>query len=151
TGSPTAELSSDDMAAGMREALDRLGPRQRVIAVPPDFSRLESRAGELTSLAYQYYRERLVDVMPALGTHFAMSPQQLARMFPGLPGDLVRVHRWRDDVVTLGEVPAEFVREATGGLFDRPWVAQMNRLIADGGHDLILSIGQVVPHEVIGM
>ena len=27
----------------------------------------------------------------------------------------------------------------------------MNKLIGEGGHDLIVSIGQVVPHEVIGM
>jgi len=29
--------------------------------------------------------------------------------------------------------------------------AQVNRLLLQGGFDLILSIGQVVPHEVIGM
>jgi nickel-dependent lactate racemase len=34
---------------------------------------------------------------------------------------------------------------------DYPWPAQVNKLLVDGGHDLILSIGQVVPHEVIGM
>jgi nickel-dependent lactate racemase len=122
-----------------------------VIAVPPDFSRFDSHAGELTCHVHEHYGDCLVDVMPALGTHRAMSDQQLDAMFPGLPKSLIRVHRWRHDVVTLGEVPAEFVSQATGGRYDRPWVAQMNKLIAHGGHDLILSLGQVVPHEVIGM
>jgi nickel-dependent lactate racemase len=72
-------------------------------------------------------------------------------MFPGLPNSLIREHRWRDDVVTIGEVPAEFVAEATEGVWTRPWPAQLNKLLWEGDHDLILSIGQVVPHEVMGM
>ncbi|MDZ7635885.1 MAG: lactate racemase domain-containing protein [Bacteroidales bacterium] len=28
---------------------------------------------------------------------------------------------------------------------------QVNRLLSSGGHDLIISVGQVVPHEVTGM
>ena len=150
-GSATSELSDADLRAGLTEALEKLGPRQRVLAVPPDFTRRYSRAGELTNLVWQYYGERLVDVLPALGTHFAMSDPQLAEMFGNLPKSLIRVHRWRDDVVTLGEVPADFVADVTDGLWNRPWPAQMNKLLAHGGHDLVLSLGQVVPHEVIGM
>jgi nickel-dependent lactate racemase len=41
--------------------------------------------------------------------------------------------------------------EVSDGLLDYPWPAQVANLIAEGGYDLILSIGQVVPHEVIGM
>ena len=151
TGSPTAELTDEDLRAGLYESLDRLGDRQRVIAVPPDFTRYHSRAGLLTCQAYEYFGTALVDVMPALGTHVPLSTAQLNKMFPGLPHSLIREHRWREDVITIGEVPAEFVAAATEGIFSEPWPAQVNRLIWDGGHDLILSIGQVVPHEVIGM
>ncbi len=126
-------------------------PRQKVVALPPDFTRANSMAGPLCCMAYEYFGRRLVDVMPALGTHTAMPDWQLDRMFPGLPHSLVRVHDWRRDVVTIGEVPAEFVRDATEGIYRKPWPTQLNRLIWQGGHDLILSIGQVVPHEVIGM
>ncbi len=70
---------------------------------------------------------------------------------PGLPHHLVREHRWRDDVVTLGEVDADWVAQVTEGIYRRPWPAQANRLLLEGGHDLIFSLGQVVPHEVIGM
>jgi nickel-dependent lactate racemase len=72
-------------------------------------------------------------------------------MFASLPKDLIRVHDWRNDVVTIGEVPGEFVAAATEGICTKPWPAQLNRLVWQGGHDLILSIGQVVPHEVVGL
>jgi nickel-dependent lactate racemase len=41
--------------------------------------------------------------------------------------------------------------DVSEGKLDYAWPAQVNKLIRDGGHDLILSIGQVVPHEVVGM
>jgi nickel-dependent lactate racemase len=123
----------------------------KVIAVPPDFTRFHSRAGEITEMVWEFYGDALTDVLPALGTHTAMSEYQLATMFGETPRELFRVHDWRRDVVTLGEVPGEFLREVSEGMVDYAWPAQVNRLLRDGGHDLILSIGQVVPHEVVGM
>ena len=61
------------------------------------------------------------------------------------------MHNWRTGITTVGTVPAEFVRTVSEGAVEFPWPAQVANLIAEGGHDLILSIGQVVPHEVIGM
>ena len=150
-GSPSTDLSLDDLRVILRGVFEKLEPRRRVLALPPDFTRANSMAGPLTCIAYDYYRERLCDVMPALGTHAPMSDWQLERMFPGLPKSLIRKHDWRNDVVTIGEVPAEFVAQATEGIWTKAWPAQLNRLVWQGGHDLILSIGQVVPHEVIGM
>ena len=72
-------------------------------------------------------------------------------MFPGVPEKLFRVHNWRTGITTVGEVPATFVRKSPKARWIFPWPAQVANLIATGGHDLILSIGQVVPHEVIGM
>ena len=135
----------------MRAALDRLGPRRRVLAVPPDFTRFHSQAGPLTCLVHEYYGDRLTDVLPALGTHSPMTPEQLHEMFPTVPADRFRVHNWRTGINTVGTVPAEFVRTVSEGAVEFPWPAQVANLIAEGGHDLILSIGQVVPHEVIGM
>lgn len=133
------------------ESLAKLGQRSRVLVVPPDQSRVHSRAGDLTRYAWEYYGERLQAVLPALGTHAAMQPEQIARMFGAMPQELFRVHNWRTDVETLGEVPAEFIHEQSEGKLNYTWPAQVNRLISGGGFDLILSIGQVVPHEVIGM
>ncbi len=151
TGSPTTSLSADDLKQGLHTALERLGERRKVLAVPPDFTRLPSRSGELTEFCWAYYGDRLTDVLPALGTHTPMTETQIAHMFGRMPHDLFRIHDWRRDVVTLGTVPASFVREVSEGACDFSWPAQVNRLLADGGHDLILSIGQVVPHEVVGM
>jgi len=135
----------------LAESLAKLGQRNRVLAVPPDQSRLHSRAGELTRYAWEHYGDRLNAVLPALGTHTAMQPEQIARMFGAMPQELFLVHNWRTDVETLGEVPAEFIYEQSEKKLNFAWPAQVNRLIARGGFDLILSIGQVTPHEVIGM
>jgi nickel-dependent lactate racemase len=133
------------------QALDALGARKRVLIVPPDQTRAHSRAGDLTRYAYEYYGDNLQAILPALGTHSAMSPSSLTHMFGDVPHSLFRVHNWRTDVETLGEVPAEFIRQQSEGKLSYAWPAQVNRLIVQGGFDLVLSIGQVVPHEVIGM
>jgi nickel-dependent lactate racemase len=112
---------------------------------------LHSRAGDLTRYAWEYYGEKLRAVLPALGTHAPMRPEQITRMFGAMPQELFHVHNWRTDVETLGEVPAAFIREQSEGKLDYAWPAQVNRLVTRGNFDLILSIGQVVPHEVIGM
>jgi len=72
-------------------------------------------------------------------------------MYSGINKDKFRIHDWRNDVVTLGEVPGEYLSEISEGRVNYNWPAQVNRLLVNGGHDLILSIGQVVPHEVVGM
>jgi nickel-dependent lactate racemase len=150
-GSTTDALSHDDLRSGLASVLDRLEPRRRVLAVPPDYSRFASRAGELTCIAYEHYGDRLAAVLPALGTHEEISPHHRQKMFPSVPAGLFRRHNWRTDVETIGEAPADYVAEVTEGIYRQSWPAQLNRLISRGDHDLILSIGQVVPHEVIGM
>ena len=150
-GAPDLNLSDDELRSLLNEALGQLGARQRVLAVPPDQTRIHSRAGDLTRYAWEYYADRLSAVLPALGTHAPMSKDQLARMYGAIPHELFRIHNWRTDVETLGEVPCEFIEEVSEGKLHYSWPAQTNRLISRGGHDLVLSIGQVVPHEVIGM
>jgi len=150
-GSESTKINGEDLKNAIFSSLEKLGQRKKVLAVPPDFTRFHSRAGEITSLVYKYYGNNLTDVLPALGTHSKMSEKELEEMFSGIPKNLFRVHDWRNDVVTIGTIPGSFVREITNGALDYDWPAQLNRLVYSGGHDLILSIGQVVPHEVIGM
>jgi nickel-dependent lactate racemase len=151
TGSTESDLSADDLRDGLHTALAAIGERRKVLAVPPDYTRLPSRSGELTEFCWSYFGDALTDILPALGTHTPMTPEQIGHMFGQVPRDLFRVHDWRNDIVTLGTVPAEFVREVSDGACDYTWPAQVNRLLVEGGFDLILSIGQVVPHEVVGM
>jgi nickel-dependent lactate racemase len=150
-GSPDTDISLAQLKQLLHETLAKLGPRSTVLAVPPDQSREHSQAGPLTRYTYDYYGDKLKAVLPAIGTHTPMRPDQLTHMFAGVPLELFRVHNWRTDVETLGEVPAEFIREQSEGKLDYAWPAQVNKLVSQGGFDLILSIGQVVPHEVIGM
>ena len=159
-GSETTAFSDDELRAALASAFGQIGERRRVLAIPPDASRIHSRAGDLTQIAYAYYGERLLAVLPALGTHTPMSEAALRRMFGAMvdaaPRGLFRTHHWRDEIVTLGEVPASFVQEQSEGKLEFAWPAQVNRMLVDGPgdgapFDLILSIGQVVPHEVIGM
>ena len=150
-GSVDTDLTPRQLNDLLVEGLAKLGPRNKVLAVPPDQTREHSRAGELTRYAWKHYGDRLKAVLPALGTHTAMRPEQIAHMFGEVPQNLFHVHNWRTDVETLGEVPAEFIREQSEGKLNYAWPAQVNKLLSQGGFDLILSIGQVVPHEVIGM
>jgi len=150
-GGEHSDLSSEKLNHLLTETLSRLGPRSSVLAIPPDITRLHSQAGMLTRFAWQHYGAHLKAVLPALGTHVPLRPDQLTRMFGDMPHSLFRVHNWRTDIETIGEVPAEFIRELSEGKLDFAWPAQVNRMLLQGEFDLILSIGQVVPHEVIGM
>lgn len=150
-GSANTVLTAGDMKQGLTDALNKLGSRKKVLAIPPDFTRYHSQAGMLTRLAWDYYGQSLTDILPALGTHAAMTDEEISTMFPGVPKNLFRIHDWRNDVVTVGTVPADYVAKITEDAVSYNWPAQLNKLVIHGGHDLILSIGQVVPHEVIGM
>jgi nickel-dependent lactate racemase len=128
-GNEQTEISDSELRALLFAALDKLGPRSRVLVVPPDITRLHSRAGELTRYAFEYYGDRLAAVLPALGTHAAMSPEQLTRMFGDVPQNLFHVHNWRTDIETIGEVPSSFIHEQSEGKLNLSWPAQINRLL----------------------
>lgn len=150
-GSETDVLTTEDITKAIAEAFEKIGERKKILAIPPDFTRFHSRAGEITSIIYKQQGDKLADVLPALGTHAAMTEAELTEMYPGVPLDKFKVHDWRNEVVEVGRVPSEVVSEYTEGMLDYEWPAQLNKLIVEGNHDLVLSIGQVVPHEVIGM
>ena len=150
-GGPDRELTSDELRDLFLGALEKVGKRSRVLAIPPDHTRAASRAGELTRHAWKYYGPGFCAILPALGTHRAMPSEQLLSMFGEIPSALFHAHKWREDVETIGVVPRDFIREQSEGRLDYDWPAQVNRLVSRGQFDLILSLGQVVPHEVIGM
>jgi nickel-dependent lactate racemase len=150
-GSEKTDLTSEQLNEFLSESFAKLGARSSVLAIPPDITRLHSQAGVLTRMAWKHYGDRFKAVLPALGTHAPLRPDQLTHLFADMPHDLFHVHNWRTDIETVGEVPSEFIREQSEGKLNFPWPAQVNRMLLHGGFDLILSIGQVVPHEVIGM
>jgi nickel-dependent lactate racemase len=104
-GTEHDNLSADDLKQGLYAALEKLGKRRKVMALPPDITRLHSRAGELTRYAWQYYRDAMTDVLPALGTHVPMTGPEIQKMFGEVPADLFRVHDWRNGFTTPGRSP----------------------------------------------
>jgi len=126
---------------------------KKVLLLPPDYTRMYSGAGRITGIYYDLLKDTCeVDILPALGTHEAMTREECLAFFgEGVPFEKIIVHNWRRDVVKLGEVPAEFISSVSEGLVSTKIDVEVNRLIVDKSYDLIISIGQVVPHEVVGM
>ena len=124
----------------------------RVLLLPPDATRLYSGAGKICNIYYHYFSKKCeVDIMPALGTHEKMSEDECRMFFGDIPYSRFLAHDWRNDVVKLGEVPASFVSEVSEGLVNDKIDVEVNKRLVSGGYDLIISMGQVVPHEVVGM
>jgi nickel-dependent lactate racemase len=150
-GSETSVLTKEDLKEAFIATLDQWGNVKKALALPSDFTRYHSFSGNLTRMADQFLGDRLTDIMPAIGTHAPMTENEINLMFPGVNKTKFRVHNWRKDVVTLGEVPGDFLHEVSEGQINYNWPAQVNKLLVNGYYDLILSVGQVVPHEVVGM
>ena len=142
--------------AEIRDALlESLSGRtvRKALILPPDYTRFHSGAGFITNVYDHALRERgaQVDILPALGTHVPVSRSQWEAMFGDIPYETMIPHDWRRDVVKLGEVPGDYLSEITEGLWTDPVSVEINRRVMDPSYDLIISPGQVVPHEVIGM
>ncbi len=138
----------------LRNALAQsISAQRKVLLIPPDITRMHSGGGKITAFYYEILKDFCqVDVMPALGTHEPMTPAEIREFFLGaVPHEAVIVHNWRNDVVKLGQVPGDYVNEVSEGLVSDPIDVEVNRRILDTSYDLIISIGQVVPHEVVGM
>ncbi len=145
-------LTQEEIKTALLESLEGRSLK-KVLILPPDFTRFHSNAGYITNVYYHTLDDAgvQVDILPALGTHVRMTEEQWKAMFGDVPYDRMIVHNWRTDVVKLGEIPADFISDITEGLWTEPVSAEVNRLVMDESYDLIISPGQVVPHEVIGM
>ena len=137
------------------ELLERLrerGPLRRVLLIPPDYTRAHSGAGALTCRLFERFQgEADVAILPATGTHFPMEEAEREAMFPGIPAGAFRSTTGGNGVVTLGEVPAAVMEELSEGRVRLPAAVQVDRLLTEVAWDAIISVGQLVPHEVIGI
>ena len=103
-------------------------------------------------------RASRITVLVALGTHAAMTDEQLAKHLGYEPGHLndrypgvdVMNHAWWDPstFVSLGSIDAATIRDLSQGLMAAPVDVRLNRAVVE--HDVSLVLGPVFPHEVVG-
>ena len=136
-------------------ALDVVQPGERVLAIIPDKTR-DDNTHVLFPIATEFLTQRGVasfDALVAQGTHPPMSEtQKLSKIGAGSFGGQLFDHRWNepDELITLGELSAETVRQLTNGLIETAVPVSLNKLLATGIYDTILVFGATVPHEVAG-
>ena len=154
-GGINEDISREEADALFSEALSKAlkqvnnsGP---VLILPPDITRFYSLGGFFTEIAARELGDRLGAIMPAIGTHVPLTKEERRRMFGSAPSDKFCVHDWRNDVKTLGRLEKSWIEKITDGKINYDWPCQVNKNLIDGGFSLIVSIGQVVPHEVVGM
>ena len=154
-GGKDTVITAAEKRALLHEALLKLGGiPKKILVVPPDITRLHSNAGELTRILYELWdtaNGTTFDILPAIGTHAPMTDAQIADMYGDLPKATYHVHNWRTGLYHFGEVPSEFVQEVSGGKLDYSIPVAVHRQLVEGDYELILSVGQVIPHEVIGI
>jgi nickel-dependent lactate racemase len=146
-------ISDTELRKLVLEFLQQMGALSKVLILPPDHTRLNSMAGPITALLYEVLTADgvQVDILPTLGTHNPMTTPQLRMMFgDSIPPEAFKVHDWRNGVVRRGEIPGEILSKLSGGRLDYAVGVEVNRMLFDG-YDRIISVGQVVPHEVVGM
>lgn len=151
-----AEISRQGMLQLARRFADEARTRicahpRRVLLLPPDITRAHSGTGWIAEELYRLFADTSeVHVIPTLGQHVPHTPKQNRRMFGAIPPNKIGVHDWRRGVRTIGEVPKSLVERESGGKADWPIPISLNTSLLDGGWDLILNIGHVAPHEVLG-
>jgi nickel-dependent lactate racemase len=150
------EISKEEMKAlvskSAQECLKRICANpKKVLLLPPDITRAHSGAGWITEAFYTFFAPMAdVYVIPTLGQHVPHTKEQNKWMFGSIPEEKILVHDWIKDGKYLGTIPAEYVAKITQGKANWEIPISINRTVMEGGWDLIINVGHVVPHEVLG-
>src|SRR5436305_6150010 len=160
TGSPDLDLGPDELRNILEQALLRVAPDARVLAIIPDKTR-DDNTDLLFPFAAEILSERRVaqfDALVAQGTHGAMTDEEKRSKIglsngvaaPGL-GDIFD-HQWNvpEELITIGELTTARVTELTGGLLTEAVSINLNRRLGPGVYDTIVIFSSTVPHEVAG-
>ncbi len=104
-------------------------------------------------------RAARLDFMVALGSHHPLDEQRIMKLYGIDPQRRAREfadnrflnHRWdlQGTLVKIGTISEQEIEEISGGLFREAVDVDINRAIFD--YDLILILGPVFPHEVVGI
>lgn len=147
-----AALPDDKWKRILETWINRVKPGEKILILPPDITRCYSYAGKITAYLYEKLSGQCeVRIMPAVGTHRQMTREERSTFFGAIPDACFLSHNWKNDTEDICIVPEDVVSEATGGKYRRAITAELNRKLLSGEFDRIVSVGQVVPHEVVGM
>jgi nickel-dependent lactate racemase len=76
-----APFDKGELSSLLESLFQKLGPRKRILVIPPDITRIHSMAGEITEKIWNHYGESVVDIIPALGTHDPLTREEIGKMF----------------------------------------------------------------------
>ena len=145
-------LSESEWKNTLGTWIRQVQPGEKILILPPDITRCYSYAGKITAYLYEKLSETCrIRIMPAVGTHRQMTRKEQEEFFGPIPENSFLCHDWRNDTEDICVVPEDKVSEITGGKYKKAITAELNRHLLSGEFDRIVSVGQVVPHEVVGM
>ncbi|MDT8402234.1 MAG: lactate racemase domain-containing protein [Bacteroidales bacterium] len=144
-------IESEQIRKALIASIESAGQGKAILIIPPDITRINSGAGIISEIIWKEAGKMVKDILPALGTHKPMTDSEISLMYGAVPHKLFRLHNCHRDIITLGKIPGSYIKEATGDKLNYDWPVQVNKHIIDHAQSLIISIGQVVPHEVTGM
>ena len=155
-GSRDGDISDSELRDIVQSGLATVPRGARVLAIISDKTRDDNTDILFPAAAEILSRNGVskFDALVAQGTHGAMTEAEklakigASRHFSGTIFD----HKWDKpkELVTIGRLERETVREITGGILDESIELTINRLLAPDVYDLVLIFGATVPHEVAG-
>lgn len=133
--------------------------KKRVLVLTPDATRT-CPLPMMVRAVHEVIGERAaqLDFMVAVGTHTPLSEEEISALYGVTPQCRKETfgrsgffsHRWDspETLVRIGHLSDEEVEEVSGGLLKENVTIDINGKIYD--YDLILILGPVFPHEVVG-
>ncbi len=147
-------LSDKEISNYLNQIVDEIKEGVNLLIIPPDYTRKYSGSGEIVAELYELLKNKAanIDILIASGTHDPMSEEMLAEMFgKNIESENFHAHNWREDTKEIAVLPAELLQDLSNGLINEAIPLKINKMIVDSQYDLVLSVGQVLPHEVVGM
>jgi len=157
-GDPKFLLTETEISQITKEALEKTDlVGKRILVLIPDGTRTMPMP-LMFDLFEKFLSKRVaqLDYLVALGTHQAMTDEQLSRLVGravvrGQAGSsMIYNHKWEDPstFAQIGVISANEVSQISNGLMAADVPVRLNRMIHD--YDHLIICGPVFPHEVVG-
>jgi nickel-dependent lactate racemase len=159
-GTADSDLSLHDFAGILHESLANINKGSRVLVIVPDKTRDDNthHLVPITAGILSGKQPSKFDILIAQGTHAPMTEREKLSKIGIESHDEIPIlgnifdHEWNnpDELISIGKLTAEMVREITNGLIGHPIDLTINNRISTDHYDHILVFGACAPHEVAG-